>query len=279
MIDLHCHTTVSDGLVTPTDIIRLASREGITSFAISDHDSVDGLDEAIQSAAALGLHFTPAIELSVNFPGASFHLLGYGIDHKNQDLLDQIAFFKSSRETRIARIVKKLNEAGTALTLEEVQAESREATPGRPHVARALVRKGHAPDPASAVKRYLVKGTPGYVGKEKIAPRAAFELIKQAGGIPVLAHPKSLKCESREDYERVVESFIQLGLAGIEVYSPKHTTADVTLFTGLAEQHNLFITGGSDFHGELGDRLGYYGGNRLIPEDCGRALFQAMNRS
>jgi 3',5'-nucleoside bisphosphate phosphatase len=277
MIDLHCHTTASDGLMTPSDIVKHAIRAEIKVLAIADHDTVTGLNEANQAAEEMGICFIPAIELSVEHPTGDFHLLGYGIDYKNQDFFGQLAILRSNREARIPRIIERLNQIGMKLTLEDVNEESQDAVPGKPHVARVLVKKGYAPDVSSAVKQYLNKGMPGYVHKDKIDADFAFNLIKSVGGLPVLAHPKSLKCENPGEYVRIVESFILLGLVGIEAYASLHEDADVELFSEIAQRHNLIATGGSDFHGEDGERLGCYGGCRIIPESCAQSLFHSMN--
>jgi 3',5'-nucleoside bisphosphate phosphatase len=279
MIDLHCHTTASDGLMIPSDIVKHAIHEGLKVLAIADHDTVTGLHEANQAAEEIGICFIPAIELSIEYPTGSFHLLGYDIDYKNQELLDQLAILKSIREARILRIIKRLNQIGIELTIEDVKEESRGAVPGKPHVARVLVKKGYAIDVDSAIKKYLNRGMPGYVKKEKINPESAFNLIISAGGLPVLAHPISLKCKDPGEYDRIIESFIRLGLVGIEVYASLHEDADVKLFAEIAERHNLIATGGSDFHGEDGDRLGYYGGCRIIPESCAKSLVRVKNNN
>ena len=274
MIDLHCHTTASDGLMTPHNIIKHAIHEGVNVLAIADHDSVNGLDEANQAAGEVGMCFIPAIELSVEFPTGDFHLLGYGIDYKNDDLLEQLSRLKSIREARIPRIIERLKNVKIELTLEDVKEESQCAVPGKPHVARALVKKGYASDVGAAIKTYLNKGMPGYVHKEKIDPAFAFKIIKNAGGLPVLAHPKSLKCEDSREYDRIIESFIRHGLVGIEVYASIHKDVDVKIFTEIAQRHHLAATGGSDFHGENGERLGYYGNCRIIPEGCAQSLLR-----
>lgn len=277
MIDLHCHTTASDGLTTPYNIIRHAIQEGLNVLAIADHDSINGLDEANQAAGESDLCLIPAIELSLKFPTGDFHLLGYGIDYNNQDLAKQLSRLKSTREARISRMIEKLNKEKIELTLEDVKEESRCAVPGKPHVARALVKKGYASDVRSAMKMYLSKGMPGYVRKEKIEPASAFQLIKIAGGVPVLAHPKSLKCRDVGEYDRTIKSFMRYGLIGIEVYASIHDDVDVEIFTEIVQRHNLIATGGSDFHGDNGERLGYYGNCRMIPESCAQSLFRFID--
>jgi len=277
MIDLHCHTTASDGLLTPHDLIIRAKKEGITVLAIADHDTVAGIEEAMFVAKENDLSLIPAIELSLDFPTGDLHLLGYGINYNNQDFIKRIQKLKSAREERILKIIKKLNKINIDLTIEDVNKESNGASPGKPHVARALVKKGYATDVKSAIKKYLIKGMPGYVSKEKLDLEAAFKLICNAGGAAVLAHPKSMQCINEREYQRILESFISYGLVGIEVYAAIHKEIDVKMFAGIARRHNLITTGGSDFHGENGSRLGYYGSSRTIPKSCTHSILRFIN--
>jgi len=276
MIDLHCHTTASDGLVSPSNIIRQAAIEGISLIAIADHDTVNGLEEAFESAKKEDVSFIPAVELSVDCEKGDFHLLGYGIQYRNQSLRTKLEELKHIREERIMRIVDKLNQARVQITQSDVQNEITGAAPGKPHVARVLVSKGYAPDVQTAIITYLNKGKPGYVRKEKIRPEDAFELIKCAGGVAVLAHPASLNRESHDEYIQIIQRYISMGLAGIEVYSNIHNNEDVKFFSDIARQYNLIATGGSDFHSNNGERLGYYGACRPIPTSCSRDLLRLV---
>jgi len=268
MIDLHCHTTASDGVVTPADIIRQAAREGVSVIAIADHDTVDGLGEAAQAAEQEKVCLLPAIELSVAFPTGDFHLLGYGIQYNHPDFRKKLAELKSIREERILRILERLNRAGIHLTPEEVAHESNGAAPGKPHVARALVKKGYAPDMHAALQAYLNRGAPGYVHKEKLSPESALALIQNVGGVPVIAHPKSLKCRDSAEFDLAIQKLAGQGIAGIEVFATLHDNSEVQLFAEIAKRYKLMVTGGSDFHGDNGGQLGYYGFHRKIPECC-----------
>lgn len=272
MIDLHCHTTASDGLLSPRDLIIRAKKEGVIILAVTDHDTVAGLDEAISTAKENGINLIPGVELSLDFPTGDLHLLGYNIDYNNRDFINRLQQLKSAREERIVKIIKKLNDININLTIEDINKESNGSSPGKPHVARALVKKGYAGDVTSAIKKYLNKGKPGYVSKEKLDIEAGFKLIRNVGGVPVLAHPKSMKCKDNREYERTIESFINYGLKGIEVYASIHEDMDVEFFSGVANRHNLIATGGSDFHGEKHDCLGYYGSKRVIPINCAQSL-------
>jgi len=277
MIDLHCHTTASDGLMTPSDIIKKAAKKGIAVIAIADHDTVNGLDEAAQAAEKEGVCLIPAIELSVAFPKGDFHLLGYGIQYENQDFRDRLARLQSIREDRIRLIIDRLNLAGVKLTYRDVQLESSGSSLGKPHVARALVKNGYAMDVHTALKTYLKQGMPGYVPKEKLTPESAFDLIKSAGGLTVVAHPKSLNGEDPAEYDRIIQMFVSHGIAGIEVYATLHGDQDVKMFNELAQRYDLIVTGGSDFHGDNRANLGYYRYRRPVPESCYQTLLQFTN--
>jgi predicted metal-dependent phosphoesterase TrpH len=278
MIDLHCHTTASDGLLTPHDLIIRAKKEGITVLAIADHDTVDGLAEAMLVAYSNKIYLIPAIELSLDFPTDDLHLLGYGIDYNNMDFINHIEKLKFVRQERIVLIIKRLNKIKIDITVEDVNKESQCAVPGRPHIARVLVKKGYAADVSSAINKYLNKGMSGYVSKEKINPEAAFKLISNAGGVPVLAHPKSMKCIDYREYDRIIKSFISHGLVGIEVYASMHADEDVQIFSNIAQRYNLIATGGSDFHGGNCDRLGYYGDNRAVPVSCAHSILKFIRQ-
>jgi len=158
MIDLHCHTTASDGLLTPHDLIIRAKKEGIKVLAIADHDTVAGIEEAMFAAKENDISLIPAIELSLDFSTGDLHLLGYGIDYNNKNFINRIQKLKSAREERILKIIKKLNKINIDLTIEDVNKEANGAASGKPHVARVLVKKGYAPDVTSAIKKYLIKG-------------------------------------------------------------------------------------------------------------------------
>jgi predicted metal-dependent phosphoesterase TrpH len=272
MIDLHCHTTASDGILTPENLVKRAKKEGIKILAIADHDTVAGIDEAMVVAKAHNITLIPAIELSLDCPTGDLHLLAYNIDHHNQHFINIIHKLKSAREKRIQKIVHKLNKININLTVEDVKKECDGAAAGKPHVARALIKKNLASDIDSAIKKYLLKGKPAYVPKEKLDMETAFKLLENVGGLPVLAHPKSMNCHDEKKFKKILESFICYGLAGIEVYASMHDDAQVKHYSDIARRYNLIMTGGSDFHGDKADRLGYYGQNRKIPLTCADPL-------
>lgn len=274
-VDLHCHTTASDGILSPASLVRRCVEEKVSVCAIADHDTIAGIYEASQEGKSSGVDIIGACEFSVKSAHGDFHLLGYGIDPGNPRLVSELQRIKSVREKRIPMIVEKLRESGVMIDADEVFAEAKGGAPGKPHVARILVKRGYADDFEIAFTTYLGKGAPGNVPKEKIDPELAFELIRESGGIAVCAHPKSLGI-SCEDTERYLSRYIPLGLKGIEVYANMHSPEDVLCYIDMTARLGLFTTGGSDFHGDKNESIGFYGQGRPVPESCARSLLDAM---
>ncbi len=265
LCDLHLHTTASDGIFSPAALIDHAAANDVGAVAVTDHDTVDGLDEASARAAAAGVEFVPGIEFSVEHPEGSFHLLGYYIDHRNESLLKLIGYLKERRGTRIHRIIDDLARHGIDLPLEEVLAVSEGGSPGRPHVARVLIKHGYASDMKDAFANFLVRGKPGFVKKDKATLEEAMGHIIDAGGIPVLAHPISLECRDMKEFEQVLDGLVEMGLGGIEACASMHREEEVREFERIAEARHLLVTGGSDFHGDKNEKIGWYGENNPIP--------------
>ena len=275
MTDLHCHSTASDGILSPSELVDRAASGGISLLAVADHDCVDGLAPAGARAQERGVRFITALEFSVEWHGGDFHLLGYGIDPASVELLAGLRSLRRIRENRVPVIVERLCAAGLSLTLEEVMAEAAGAVPGKPHVARALVRKGFADDFEQAFDLWLSKEKPGNVPKEKIIPAEAFRLIHEAGGVAVVAHPVTLGL-AHPQFHDFLSRYIPEGLAGVEAYAEMHSDDDVLFYLAAASKAGLFVTGGSDFHGDKGERLGCYGSGRMIPDVCGENLLAAL---
>jgi predicted metal-dependent phosphoesterase TrpH len=255
-VDLHCHSTASDGTLAPAEVVRLAQRSGLSAVALTDHDTINGVAEAAAEAHRLGIDFLPGIEISCEFPHpGTCHLLGYGVDPDSAVLRDLTSRLIEGRDNRNPRIVAKLNELGVAITMDEVESEARrdagdEKKPiGRPHIAAVLLRKGYVSSIKQAFDKYLAQGAPAYFDKERLTPRQALDLVRQSGGLPVLAHPVQLRTESDPQLERVVKDLVDLGLAGIEVVHSDHDDAMVEKCGLLADRYGLLKTGGSDFHG------------------------------
>lgn len=278
-IDLHIHTTASDGTYSPSEILQLASRSGLRAIAITDHDTLDGSRQALECGIPADLHFITGVEISTQpakgwDSSGSLHILGYGIDLCHGELGQTLNKFQQVRIERIHRILHELRNLGIPLTMEQVTAEVGEGAAGRPHVARAMVKAGAVADIDEAFQKYLRKGCPAYVGKERLNCLQAFELIRAAGGIPVLAHPSLIPCRSDAELADLVAALCKIGLKGLEVYYTEHSPQAVVRYMALAEKFGLSATGGSDFHGQLTPhvQIGKGTGDLHVPY----ALFQTL---
>ncbi len=278
MVDLHIHTTCSDGGLTPSEVVAYAQTRGLHAVAITDHDSVEGNDEAGRAGRAVGLPVVPGVEISTQWTGVTFHLLGYGLDRLTERVRRAFEFLVESRRRRNPRMIQRLQDLGVDITLDEVLAEAGGSLVGRPHFARVLLRKGVVGSMQQAFDRYLGRGAPAYVNKERLSPAQSADLIREAGGVMVLAHPGLLEGERPGALAEVLSHLLSLGLAGIEVYYSRHTPEQVARYGELARRHGLLLTGGSDFHrpGEGGPEMGTgYGGMR-VPDGCYHALLERL---
>ena len=262
-IDFHIHSNASDGLYSPKKIIDLALENNLTALALTDHDTVSGLASA-KSYAQNKINFIPGIEFSVDYPKGSFHLLGLGIDESNSQIKKATIILLKHREERFYQIIDKLKKEGIKIPVKEFEDKKDEAL-GRPHLARIMVKYGYGKTIDDIFNNYLTKGKPGYVRKKKISLPEAISCIKGAGGIPVIAHPISLKFENFVEFEKILLTFIAEGVVGLEVFSKQHNEDHLKNFYTLAQKYNLFISGGSDFHGDREEQLGYYSSQKLIP--------------
>ena len=278
MVDLHIHTTHSDGTLTPRQVVEAAARLGLRAVAITDHDSVGGNPEALAAGRELGISVVPGVEISVRWEGITFHLLGYGMHRLTPDVVRTFQRLIESRNARNPRMVEKLRALGIEITLEEVEAAARGEVVGRPHFAQVLVRKGVVKSAQEAFDRLIGRGQPAYVDKERLPPAEACRLIWQAGGLPVLAHPGLLEEKHPGFVPRLVEYLLGLGLAGIEAYYSRHTPDQVARYRALARSHGLLATGGSDFHHPDGDgpQLGTGFGSLRVPDACYEALVERL---
>ncbi len=264
-IDLHVHTKASDGTYTPRAIVEYAVKRNISSLAVCDHDTVAGVPEAMDYANGIGFDLIPGVEFSIDYHGGSFHLLGLLIDHKNKALLEITGELKESRIVRIKKIVAALKKDGYNIPLREVENEAMGAAVGKPHVARVMIRMGYAEDMTCVFKNFMCYGKPGYVKRDRISLDQAVSVIKNADGVPVIAHPISLNFRSFDDFEEQLNSYIVAGVAGIEAYSSMHSLSDVSEFIRIANKKNILVTGGSDFHGDKGKEIGIYTDGNFIP--------------
>ncbi|MGH2398229.1 MAG: PHP domain-containing protein [bacterium] len=259
-IDLHTHTTASDGLLPAERLVRLARDAGVGILAVADHDTTDAVDTAIAEGRRLGVEVIPAVEINTDVDTTEVHVLGYYIDHHQNWLQEFLTRQRDGRVNRAARMVEKLNALGIPITYDRVRAIAGGAV-GRPHVARALIETGAVASTEEAFEKYLGRNGPAYVERLKVTPQEAVQVILKAGGIPVLAHP------GWGVREEMIAPLVEGGLEGLEVYYPDHTPAMVTRFLEIAAQFRLLVTGGTDFHG--GDLAAGVGvGSQYVPADA-----------
>lgn len=286
-IDLHIHSTASDGSFDPLDILQLVKKTGLWAFALTDHDSIEGTREILSQGHLLGsVKFLTGVEISAEPPdffrvSGSFHILGYGIDVRHPGLNQALQTQQAARKNRNPHIIDRLNTLGFDISLEEVISESEEnAQIGRPHIARVMVKKGFAPSIDEAFDTYIGKGKPAYVEKPRIASAHAIELIRSAGGIPILAHPGLLEVVDFEAYEYLVSGLVPSGLRGLEVYYPGHLPEETDYFLELTEKYDLLTTGGSDFHGAVNPeiRIGIGSGSLAVPYILYQRLAEEIHR-
>lgn len=255
-IDLHVHSSASDGTLSPAQILTLAQAQHLGAIAITDHDTIDGVTAALAGGIPPALHFLTGVELSAAPPSVctragSFHILGYGLRVDDEALNRTLLVLQQARENRNPAIIERLGRLGIDLTLADVLALAGDGQIGRPHIARLMIKKGYVHSIDEAFDRYLGAGKPAYVDKYRISCRQALGLIQGAGGIPVLAHPYLLGITDEAEFERLLISLIRIGLAGIEVFYPEHPRSATAFYHALADRYRLLITGGTDFHGSL----------------------------
>ena len=247
-LDLHLHTTHSDGSLSPAEVLRLAHKARVTALAITDHDIVSGIPEAMAAGAELGIEIIPGVEIS-SFVGTSeLHILGYCLHWQDPELNRRLAALRESRHTRNPQIIERLRTLGMDVTYEEVRALAGTESVGRPHIARLLMNKKYVTSAKDAFDRYLAEGRPAYVARELPTPTDAIAWIRAAGGVAVLAHPTWAKV-SGEGLNILLTTLKVEGLGGVEVHYSTHTKRQTMEYLDLAKRLNLLITGGSDFHG------------------------------
>jgi predicted metal-dependent phosphoesterase TrpH len=246
--DLHVHSTHSDGLFSPQDLAGMAVAAGLAGLALTDHDTISGVADMKAAGAALGLEVVSGVEISADFDPGTLHLVGLFVDPAHPVLSVRLAKMQAVRLQRNHRIVGQLAEAGLPITYAEVAAEAKDGQLGRPHFAAVLIRKGLVGSMDEAFDRWLGKGRPGYVEREKLSPEAAVGMIREAGGVAVLAHPIQLRLEE-EALVSMVARLASAGLQGLEAWHSDHDGAQVAQYQDLAKRYGLVCSGGSDFHG------------------------------
>lgn len=269
MIDLHVHTTMSDGTLTPSEIIALARQKGLQAVAITDHDTVSGIDEAVQMGLELGIEVIPGVEISGACDYGILHILGYFIDHNDASMLSELDYLRAQRKNRISQILEKLLQNNVFISEADVTRESHGSSPGRPHLANLMYEAGYVKTRQDAFDRYLRKGAAAYVPKVKLEAADAIRLIENAGGVAAIAHPHSINVTDADKLHDVIKSFVDMGLKAIEAFYPQHTPAQTRLFLNIAEKFDLIVTGGTDFHGsnKPGVELGVFPNINEIPHD------------
>ena len=247
-MDLHVHTTFSDGDMTPEEVVKEAKRLGLAGVAITDHDEVAGVDAAMEAAGS-GFEVVPGVELSTSDGKCDIHILGYLIDTKSGELRKYLDLFRDARRTRGIRMVERLQKMGVDIEVGAVLDRAGGGSVGRPHIAATLVENGAVDSVEAAFKKYIGFHSPAYVAKYQLKPSDAFRLIRETGGVGAMAHPGTTR---RDD---LITDFIAEGMRAIEVYHPKHGEGDIARYRRLAEKLGLVVTGGSDSHGMRNAKL------------------------
>ncbi|MGB9618980.1 MAG: PHP domain-containing protein [Armatimonadota bacterium] len=252
--DLHVHTTASDGALTPTQMVEAASAAGLAAVGIADHDTVDGIAEALEAGKRFGIEVVPAIEISAVEDHTEVHILGYFVDHRHPGLVERMRVLKESRRERGRLMVERLNAIGVPVDFARVEEIAQGGAVGRPHVARAICEIDAASSIDAAFGKYLQVGAPAYVPRVKVTPVEAIRIVQEAEGVPCCAHVGKLKCDG------LILDLMRHGLAAIEVYHPDHGAAATRFYERFAEQHGLLATGGSDAHCIPGTNSPWVGG-------------------
>jgi hypothetical protein len=257
-VDLHVHTTASDGALAPREVVEQAHRLGLRLLSITDHDTVAGVGEALARADELGLTVIPGVEISAEKDGVQAHILGYYIDHTSPALIEQLDRYGQARLRRAAKTLERLAEMGMPLAWETISAAVEHGVVGRPHIAQALVEGGFVATIEEAFGRYLNPGQAAYLPRLKATPAQAIQMIHEAGGLPVLAHPWCVTF--------LLEELVAEGLLGLEAYYRNYDACQVRRLCYLAREHGLVCTGGTDFHGLEGESLSL--GETALPCAC-----------
>lgn len=243
--DLHTHTTASDGILTPLEIVDHALKAGLNGLAITDHDTINGLDKALKYKEQnnIPVDVIPGIEMNTDYDNEEIHILGYFVDYYNKRLVERLDEIKEARYERASKMIIKLKKLGFSLEFEEVKRIAHDDLIGRPHIAQALIQKGYVFSIKEAFTKYIGKGKPAYIPRYKFLPEEAINLIKTSGGISILAHPGLI------NDQKLIDNVIKMGIEGIEVFYPEHSNEQINKYLMLTTKNHLLVTGGSDFHG------------------------------
>ncbi|HUX61737.1 MAG TPA: PHP domain-containing protein [Ignavibacteriaceae bacterium] len=241
-VDLHTHTTHSDGALTPTELVKKAKDSGIDVLSITDHDNLAGFTEASEYGKEIGVEVIPGVEISTDVEDKEVHILAYFVEPFNEELERYLQFFREERMKRAIRIIENLNSLGFNITIEDVLAISKISAVGRPHIAQAMLAKGLITSYYEAFNKYIGNGCPAYEKKVHLSPQSAFKIISDAGGLSFIAHPGYMQ-------ESLLKELITAGVDGIEVIHPSNSAQQVKFYRGIVNEYYLLESGGSDFHG------------------------------
>jgi predicted metal-dependent phosphoesterase TrpH len=280
-VDLHLHTTASDGVLSPSEAVRYANAKGLQAIAITDHDTIEGCEEGLAEGERIGFEVIPGIEISAEHSPGSMHILGFFLDIHHPFLNDRLRYLQKARAERNPRIVEKLNRLGIDITFEEVLKASGGGQVGRPHFANVLLEKKYVRSFQEAFDRFLKKGAPAYVDKFRFSSREALHFIDEAKGVAVLAHPNTLGASGYSELEKLILQLVKEGLKGIEVYYPEHSPTEVAQYQTIADRYSLLSTGGTDYHGmeKNGFDIGVGRGAMRLPYSIVENLKAVRNRS
>jgi predicted metal-dependent phosphoesterase TrpH len=271
--DLHLHTTGSDGRLTPTELVELARTRGLKVIAVTDHDSVGGIDEAIKEALnEPPVTIIPGVEINTDLASGELHVLGYFINYVDPELVVSLGKIRESRVGRAEKMVDKLHGLGVQVEWQRILDLARGDSICRPHIAQAMLEKGYVTSEREAFDKYIGRNGPAYVEREKVKPVDAVEIIKKAGGLPVLAHPADI-----QDLDDMIKELIEAGLVGLEVYYGQYDKATVDRLIRIAENYKLIMTGGTDYH-HFQDNHEVPLGSVDIPDSCIRQLFSLARK-
>jgi predicted metal-dependent phosphoesterase TrpH len=273
-IDLHLHTTASDGKFSPEEIVKKAAGLGLRTIAITDHDTIGGIVPALNAARSYpDLMVIPGVEISTDMPTGQAHVLGYFLDYKSRKLTTALERFRNSRETRARGMVSRLGELGVDIDWERVKEIAGEGSVGRPHIAEAMLEKKYISSFNEAFSKYIGHNGPAYVERDKMTPSEAVELILSARGLPVLAHPFTL-----DNPETLIADLKKAGLIGLEVYYKDYSAREIDLLVRLAAENGLIATGGTDYHG-IEDNNEVMMGGANVPEEAVTGLIALADKS
>ena len=247
-VDLHLHTTHSDGTLTPTELVDLCARNGLRVIAISDHDSTEGVAEAQAAAIKHGIEVIPAIELSTDVPGNEIHMLGYFIDMDDAGFQHLLREFRAGREDRGRKMVERLADIGMDITWDEVERIADGAAVGRPHIAQAMIERGYVSQWQEAFDKYIGRTGPAYVERTRLEPEEAIQALLDNGALPVMAHPLYYEREDTRKLRNLVASLKEAGMVGLEVHYGEFSESEIDMLASIAAELDLIACGGSDYH-------------------------------